>query len=65
MSKFSGIVQFISHEHLSSLKAYFEIELDPLDFNKVSEPPLGCWTDLPLYYVIHVFGWLTTHEEAY
>jgi hypothetical protein len=25
--------------------ASFEIELDPLDFNMVSEPPLRCWVD--------------------
>ena len=32
-------MQFISHEQSSSLKAFFEIDLGPLDFNMVSELP--------------------------
>ena len=33
LTKYYWVVQFISHEHPSSLKASFEIELDLLDFN--------------------------------
>jgi hypothetical protein len=43
----------------SSLKVSFEIELGPLDFNMVSEPPLGCWADLPPNYDPRV--WLIRH----
>ena len=42
--------RYISHGQSSSLKTFFEIELGPLDFNMVSEPPLECWADLPLPY---------------
>ena len=59
LTKCSWVVQFISHEHPSSLKASFEIELGPLDFNMVSEPPLGYWADLPPYYGPRV--WLVRH----
>jgi hypothetical protein len=48
----------------SSLKAYFEIELGPLDFNMVSESPLGCWADLPPI-MVHVFGWSATRGGTY
>ena len=47
LTKYSWVVQFISHVHLSSLKMSFEIELGPLDLNMVSEPPIGYWIDLP------------------
>ena len=40
---------------ISNIPQSFEIELGPLDFNMVSEPPLGCWTDLPPI-MVHVFG---------
>ncbi len=47
LTKYSWVVQFISHRHLSSLKASFEIDLGPLDFNMVSELSLGFWANLP------------------
>ena len=50
LAKYFWVVEFISHGYPSSLKASFEIELGPLDFNMVLELPLGCWTDLSLYY---------------
>ena len=59
LTKYSWVVQLISHGQSSSLKASFKIELDPLDFNMVSEPPLDCWADLPLYYGPRV--WLIPH----
>ena len=59
LTKYSWVVQLISHGQSSSLKASFEIELGPLDFNMVSEPPLGCWADLPLNYDPRV--WLVCH----
>ena len=37
LTKYSWVVQFISHGHPSSLKASFEIELGPLDFNMALE----------------------------
>ena len=40
-------MQLISHGQSLSFKASFEIELGLLDFNMVSELPLGCWADLP------------------
>ena len=52
-------MQFISHGQSLSLKASFEIELNPLDFNMVSEPSLGCWADLPPNYGPRV--WLVRH----
>ena len=41
------------------LETSFEIELGPLNFNMVSEPPLGCWADLLPYYGPCV--WLVRH----
>ena len=43
LTKYYWVVQFIIHGQSSSLKASFEIELGPLDFNMVSEhtsPPI-------------------------
>jgi hypothetical protein len=40
LTMLSLVVQFISHGQSSSLNAYFEIELGPLDFNK---PSLLVW----------------------
>ncbi len=57
-------MQLISHGQSSSHKTYFEIELGPLDFNIISEPPLGYWADLPPI-MVHVFGWSVTREGAY
>jgi hypothetical protein len=57
-------VQLISHGQSSFLKASFEIELGPLDFNMVSEPLLECQADLP-FIMVHVFGWSVTREGAY
>ena len=59
LTKYSWVVQFISHEQSSSLKASFEIELGSLNSNMVLEPPLGCWADLPPYYGPYV--WLIRH----
>lgn len=39
LSKFLWVVHFISHKHLSSLKASFKIELGSLNFNRC-QPPL-------------------------
>ena len=43
-------MQFIGYGHPSSLKASFEIKLGSLNFNMVSESPIGCRVDLPPYY---------------
>ena len=59
LTKYYWVMQFISHGKSSFHKASFEIELGLLDFNMVSEPSLGYWTDLPLYYGPHV--WLVRH----
>ena len=59
LTKYSWVVQLISHGQSSSLKASFDIELGSLDCNMVSEPPLGCWADLPPYYSPRV--WLVRH----
>jgi hypothetical protein len=48
LTKYFWVVQFISYGHPSSLKTSFEIELGPLDFNMISEPPIGHWAYLPL-----------------
>jgi hypothetical protein len=62
LTKYSWVMQFISHEHPSFHKESFKIELGSLDFNMVSESPLGCWADLPPI-VVHVFGWSATRES--
>ena len=60
LTKYYWVVQFISHEHPSSLKASLRlIELGSLDFNMVSKSPLGCWADLPSYYDLRI--WLVRH----
>ena len=70
LTKYSWVVQFISHGHPSSLKTSFEIELGPLDFDMVSEPPVGYWADLPPYYgprawlVHHTWGGILKWESC-
>ena len=68
LSKFLWVVSFISHGHSSFLKAFFEIELGPLDFNMVSKPSLRCWAYFPLLLsmclviVSHMMGHIKKRE---
>ena len=64
LTKYYWLMQLISHGQSSSLKASFEIELGPLDFNMVSESSLRYWADLfPI--MVHVFDWSVTREKTH
>ena len=72
LTKYYWVVQFISHEHLLFLNASFEIEINPLNFNKKKKSSRKCrWIRRKKQkppcrlLIIHRIPWWKSYCEAF